>query len=286
MKTLKKDKGLVNAAVVFSSGFFGFFSHAGVLSAIRELGLKPSAYGGSSSGAIVAAMAASGMSGKDIENILFGLKKKDFWDPDPLSYIMKKTLCFLKGYSGFLNGDGFYRLLQRIPVKRIEECKIPLAIAATNLTQKREEIFLRGNLMKAVHASGAVPLMFKPVAIGDSLYADGGVVEKAPVLAVSELTDTRKIIVHMISSRGVEDMDNSFLKRRLTPWHLHHLAYNIARVEAYNRELEIVKMLGFEVVEIRTKPLSLGPNKLNLGPDAYKAAKISAARFLKEYIES
>ena len=47
--------------IVFSSGFFGFFAHAGFLSAIRELGIKPAGVSGSSSGAILAAMAATEM---------------------------------------------------------------------------------------------------------------------------------------------------------------------------------------------------------------------------------
>ena len=47
--------------IAFSSGFFGFFAHAGFLAGIRESGITPSAYTGASSGAIVAAMAASGM---------------------------------------------------------------------------------------------------------------------------------------------------------------------------------------------------------------------------------
>jgi len=38
--------------VAFSSGFFGFFAHAGFLAALRELEITPSAYSGASSGAI------------------------------------------------------------------------------------------------------------------------------------------------------------------------------------------------------------------------------------------
>jgi len=66
--------------VVFSSGFFGFFAHAGFLAAIRELEMTPVAYAGSSSGAIVAAMAASWMNDGVIRDMLFGLKKADFCD--------------------------------------------------------------------------------------------------------------------------------------------------------------------------------------------------------------
>ena len=38
--------------VVFSSGFFGFFAHAGFLAGLRDFGMAPSGYSGASSGAI------------------------------------------------------------------------------------------------------------------------------------------------------------------------------------------------------------------------------------------
>jgi NTE family protein len=47
------------------------------------MNLVPSAYAGASSGAIVAAMAASEMPGSAIKALLFNVKKSDFWDPDP-----------------------------------------------------------------------------------------------------------------------------------------------------------------------------------------------------------
>jgi len=60
--------------VAFSSGFFGFFAHAGFLAALRELEITPSAYSGASSGAIVAAMAATGMSDLSIRKMLFSIE--------------------------------------------------------------------------------------------------------------------------------------------------------------------------------------------------------------------
>jgi predicted acylesterase/phospholipase RssA len=68
---LDREKNTPKVGVVFSSGFFGFFAHAGFLSAIRELKIQPSGYSGASSGAIIAAMAASKMSDEEIKNILF-----------------------------------------------------------------------------------------------------------------------------------------------------------------------------------------------------------------------
>jgi NTE family protein len=57
--------------LVFSSGFIGFFAHAGCLKAIEEFGIKPIGYAGASSGAIVSACASAGMSAQAIISLLF-----------------------------------------------------------------------------------------------------------------------------------------------------------------------------------------------------------------------
>ena len=259
--------------VVFSSGFFGFFAHAGFLSAIRELGITPIGYAGASSGAILAAMAATSMSDPDIKETLFNVKKSDFWDPDPLPVILKKVLRRLKGYTGYLRGEGFGKLLEKIPAKNIEDCPVPVIIVSTNLTLRREELLTRGPLIKAIQASGSVPMLFKPVEIDGSLFVDGGMVNKAPVEALADEVRPDKIIVHFIASDNIGDRKNSFLKRWLTPWHIQHLAVNISRHEAYLRQCERIKERGIEVVEVITHAPAVGPNKLEKGPEAYEKAR-------------
>ncbi len=259
--------------VVFSSGFFGFFAHAGCLSALRELKIVPGGYAGASSGAIVAAMAASNMTDPAIKELLFNLKKSDFWDPDPFAFILKRLLRLLRGYTGYLRGEGFARLLEQLPIKRIEDCPTPLVIAATNLSLQREEIFTRGSLIKGIQASGAVPMLFKPVDIKGSLYVDGGMVNKAPVQALAELIRPEKILVHFIASDNIGSRANSFLKKRMTPWHIHQLAVNISRQEAYQRQCDMVRQRGIEVIEIRTDAPPVGPNSLEKGPVAFRRAR-------------
>jgi len=269
--------------VTFSSGFFGFFAHAGFLAAVREAEIASSAYAGASSGAIVAAMAASGMSDGAIREMLFGLKKADFWDPDPWGIVMLNAIRLFRGYTGYLIGDGFARLLRKLPVRRFEECNTPLAISATNLSERKQTIFTDGDVIKAIQASGSVPTLFKPVAMNGSLYLDGGITGKAPVEALTNLCELDRIIVHFIASNNVEEGRHRFLKKRFSPWHIQHLAVNIARQEAYQKEKKMVQMRGIEVIEIRTESPALGPNSLHKGPEAYKAARASALKHLSEY---
>ncbi len=273
------------SGVAFSSGFFGFFAHAGFLAAIREAEIRPSAYAGASSGAIVAAMAASGMSDGAIREMLFGLKKTDFWDPDPWYVVLLNAIRLFRGYTGYLKGDGFARLLTKLPVRRFEECNTPLAISATNLSQRKQTIFTDGDLIRAIQASGSVPILFKPVEMNGSLYLDGGITGKAPVEPLADLCELDRIIVHFIASNNVEEARHGFLRKRLAPWHIQHLAVNVARQEAYQKELAMVRKRGVEVIEIRTESPALSPNSLHKGPEAYNTAKTSAAKLLSEYGE-
>lgn len=275
---------MTKTGVVLSSGFFGFFAHAGFLASVREAGIDPAGYSGASSGAIVAAMASSGMGDDDIKRMLFKVKREDFWDPDPWYVILKNILAFFKGYPGYLKGDRFARLLNDLPVRRFEDCKKPLAISAANLTRQNDTIFTSGDLIDAVRASGAVPMLFKPVEINGSMYVDGGIVNKAPVKALADLIKPDRIFVHYISSGNMAGSMNSFLKKWITPWHIYQLSISISRQEAYQRQCELARQQGIEVVEIKTNTPELGPNKLNLGPDAYETAKRSADKILLNHI--
>ena len=272
--------GPQEVGIAFSSGFFGFFAHAGFLAALRELSISPVAYSGASSGAIVAAMAASGMTDDAIKKMLFSVSKEAFWDPVPWHFTVRKALRLFRGFSGYLRGNAFARLLEELPARRIQDCKVPLAIAATDLTKKEGAILTKGNLAKAIQASGAVPMLFQPVEIDGSLFVDGGISNKAPVQALTDLVDLKCIIVHFIASQNIGPGANEFLVRRMTPWHIHYLSFNIARQEAYKRQLENVRMQGIEVIEIRTEAPPIGPDKLDRGPAAYLSARESALKTL------
>jgi NTE family protein len=268
--------------VVFSSGFFGFYAHAGVLAATRELGLRPTGFAGTSAGAIVAAMAACHMSDEEIRDVLFRLRKEDFWDPDPPGFLWRSLLKGLRGYTGYLRGRGFARLLGKIPASRIEDCPTPLVIAATDLTRQGEAVLVRGDLVEAVHASGAVPGLFKTVRLGRSWCVDGGLVDKAPVVALADHVRPARILVHYLDSGNLSGRTDAFLSMRFTPWHIHALSVSIARKVAYEHQCALVRSRGIEVVEIRTNPPSVGPSRLAAGRAAYHQAREAARAALSD----
>jgi NTE family protein len=217
-------------------------------------------------------MAASEMSDATIRDILFRLRKSDFWDPDTGGFILARAFRLFRGYGGYLKGDGFAGLLEQIPVKNIEACKIPLVISATNLTSQGEEMFTQGGLVRALTASGAVPMLFKPVEIGGSLYVDGGMVSKAPVRALADLVNPEIILIHFVESGNLGLQRNVFMRKPMTFWHIYQLAVSIARRESYKKECELVKERGIRLIEIKTKGPSVSPKRLVKGRAAYRAA--------------
>jgi len=269
--------------VVFSSGFFGFFAHAGFLAAIRKKGIPLSGFSGTSSGAIVAAMAASGMDDSEIFSLLSSVKKNNFWDPDPLNILAKTALKLFKGYTGYLHGKKFERLISQLPCHTIESCNTPLVITTVNLSTQKKEDLTAGNLSKAVQASGAVPMLFKPVEINGSLHVDGGYACKAPVEALfNRVPDLQQIIVHYIRSESLNESPLRFLNKRLTPFHILRSVINISREEAYMRQIEQVKAKGVEIIEIATVTPRISPSHMSEGPAAYNIAMAETMRILEK----
>ena len=87
----------IDFTLALSSGFFGFYAHVGFLKALDELNIKPTAYAGTSAGAIVAAAAAREFTVKEIEKLILGISRKEFWDPSlGLGFLRGKKLENIK----------------------------------------------------------------------------------------------------------------------------------------------------------------------------------------------
>ena len=151
--------------LAMSSGFFGFFAHAGMLAVLEEERLLPAAVAGSSAGALTGGLWAAGLGTDRIAELYLGLRKADFWDPAP--------------GPGFLRGGRFRALLGSVTaVRALEDCRCPLAVSAFDLVRLRTRVFRSGGWVEAVYASCAVPLMFRPIRIGRGWYVDGGLADR------------------------------------------------------------------------------------------------------------
>ena len=171
--------------LAMSSGFFGFFAHTGMLSALAARGLSPVHASGSSAGALVAGAWAAGLPCEALAGELLRLERGHFWDPAP--------------GAGLLAGRRFDALLRAmLPVAEIERCRVPLRISVFDILARRTAVLERGDLASAIRASCAVPGMFQPVWIGRRPYWDGGILDRPGIAGAPP----GRLLFHHIAARA------------------------------------------------------------------------------------
>lgn len=171
--------------LTMSSGFFAFFAHTGVTSALVERGLTPTHVAGSSAGALVGGAWAAGVEPAALAAELGGLQRADFWDP--------------AAGAGLLAGRKFDELLRRmLPVTTFEACRVPVRISVFDILARKTSVLTRGDLPAAIRASCAVPAMFHPVWIDGRPYWDGGILDRPGLAGVPP----GRVLYHHIASRS------------------------------------------------------------------------------------
>ncbi len=182
-------------------------AHVLVLETLDELGCRPCVISGTSMGAIIGALYASGMSGKTIKERIrkHTISKSDAWLD-----VLKKKSDLLKwldafaleiGRGGLVNTDKFLNyLLAEIGENTFEKLDIPLLVVATDFWGAEEVVLEKGELIPAIKASMAFPGVFAPVSIGDKVLVDGGVVNLVPYDHIMDRCDL-SIVVNVAKAR-------------------------------------------------------------------------------------
>ena len=191
----------IKVGLVLSGGGAKGFAHIGAIKAIEDAGVRIDYIGGTSMGAIVGALYASGYSAKQLDSIFnvidFNTLIQDDIPRSAKTFYEKEesnkyalTLPFDKFQVGFPSslskGQNVYNLISKLTahvntIKDFSKLPIPFFCIATDVETGKEIILDKGYLPRAVTASGALPSLFSPVSIDDMLLVDGGVVNNYPV---------------------------------------------------------------------------------------------------------
>lgn len=189
------------SVLALSSAFFGFYAHSGVSQALYESGYRPEKITGASAGAIVGAALASGLEPNEVRDVMFEVRREDFWDP---------------GLGlGYLRGKKFLAKMKRHLAESFHETRIPVECAAFDLLAMKTKFLNEGPLPASVVASCAVPMMFHPVRIGAQLLIDGGVFHKSGLNPAD--ANRRVLCVYLESDRGFYERPAKFAS--LAPGH-------------------------------------------------------------------
>ncbi len=180
-------------ALVLSGGAARGFAHVGVIKALEANGLKPDLVVGTSAGALVGALYASGLTTDELVDAMGRLDRSAFQD------LSLPGLGIIPGSLGLLRADGLHRFVdQEARHHRIELFPVTFAAVATDMHSGEAAIFNAGDAGKAVAAAGAVPGLFAPVAVGSHLYGDGALSSPLPVRAARQLGARIVIAVDVI----------------------------------------------------------------------------------------
>lgn len=203
---LAQEKDDPKVGLVLSGGGAKGLAHIGVLKKIEEAGVRIDYIGGTSMGAIVGGLYASGYSANELDSIF---RQLDFdrliQDDIPRSaktfYEKKETDKYaitlpFDGFkislpSGISKGQNVYNLFSKLTnhvsdINNFSNLPIPFLCVATNIETGEAVILERGYLPQAISASGALPSLFSPVIINDTVMVDGGVVNNYPIHEVRD----------------------------------------------------------------------------------------------------
>jgi NTE family protein len=163
--------------VAFAGGGARAFAHVGVVRALREAGIHPDIFIGTSMGAVVGAAHAEGWAFEEI----MARMRDAFVASRPLGDLAWPWVALFRG-------ERVRRLLRSaFGGQAIEDLPLPFACVTTNLTTGAACLHRRGPLVEALRASVSIPGVFRPVLIDGHVHVDGAVVDNLPAAALRRL---------------------------------------------------------------------------------------------------
>jgi NTE family protein len=193
--------------LVLSGGGAKGFAHIGVLKVLEEAGIKIDYIGGTSMGAVIGGLYASGYNATQIDSIFkrtnfdelindyIPRSSKNFYGKknDELYAIVLPFSNFRVGIPEALSKGMYnYNLLSSLTrnvrhIRDFNKLPTPFLCIGTNIETGEEVLLNKGNLVQAMMASSAFPSLFTPVEIDGNLLVDGGVVNNYPIKEVRNL---------------------------------------------------------------------------------------------------
>lgn len=154
-------------------------AHIGVIKMLEKNSIPIDYIAGTSAGSIVGAFYASRKNIAEVEDYIV---KKKWWDivtlladPSLREGILqgKRAQAFIEGYLG--------------PELEFSHMYLPFQAVAVDIIDGKAVGLHQGNVTRAVLASCAIPMVYKPVEVNGSYYVDGGVTSPVPVEAVRKM---------------------------------------------------------------------------------------------------
>jgi NTE family protein len=160
-------------ALVLGSGGARGMAHIGIIEELEARGYNIISVSGCSMGSVIGGFYCA----KKLDPFYQWMKSLSYMD-------LLRLVDFSFISNGAIRGDKVFSVLSEILGDvQIEDLEIPFTAVATDLVSAKEVWFQRGSLEQAMRASVAIPGLFQPVELNNTLLVDGGVLNPLPIAA-------------------------------------------------------------------------------------------------------
>ncbi|NVN81966.1 MULTISPECIES: patatin-like phospholipase family protein [unclassified Vibrio] len=190
-------------AVVLAGGGAKGAAHIGVLKALEEMQIPVDYITGTSMGAYVGGLYATGMSADEIESFIYTVdwnrgyrdrvnrsdrrvRDKEYEDRYQLNTDLGLGWGEIKARKGVVQGQNMLRILRETTgnlssFDSFDNLAIPYRSVATDIIELEEVVIDHGHLVDAMMASMSVPGALPPYEVDGRMLVDGGVTNNMPV---------------------------------------------------------------------------------------------------------
>jgi len=173
--------------LVLGGGGLKGMAHVGAFQALEEAGVRPAGIVGTSIGALIGALAASGMSAAEMRERALSLRRRDI-------VRLNRGAVWINGIRevSVFRGDTLREYFEELlPAGGWNALAIPVLINAVDLGDGSLQWFGPGDrddvsLLDAVYASAALPVFYPPFEFDGRAYVDGGISRSLPLEKAQE----------------------------------------------------------------------------------------------------
>ena len=212
-------------ALVLGGGGSKGFAHVGVLQTLDSLGIKPDLIVGTSIGAIVGALYASGYTGNEIATIVRELPLSQIirgYDPQlpevmgdlrALAVWERDSIFGYRLQGGTVREGEINALMSAVMLRgnvlargNFDSLPIPFRAVAADLGTRKAVALGTGDLAHAVRASFAIPLVFLPISRNGRPLSDGGLAENVP-FRTARAMGAKRLIISTLPAKALDLRD-------------------------------------------------------------------------------